>query len=180
MFLLLYQTKITTQENFRKRFQIVQSDEEQLDVAWSTKLQNKILLGTKVLETRARDKLNGENGTSRKKFFSHIVNKGQELTAQNTEIQENQTQGTEFCEHVNMVRTKASSQTWQPIVPNDSYVYSAYIDNRFNGTVFTLITIENGHRKHKFTSYCHLWYENKALPLVIEATIEYRLGTGYR
>ena len=94
--------------------------------------------------------------------------------------QEIQIKGTEFCKHVSLMSTKALSLTWQPIVPNDSFVYSAYIDDRFNGTAVTLITIEDGHRKHNFIRYCHLWLKNETLPAVVEAPIVYRLGESYR
>ena len=172
MFLLLYQTKIITRENFRKHFNIVQLHGESFNIINGTNSQSK--------KTRAHNKPSNEKGTVMETTFSHLVSEGPEITAQNAEAQDKGAHQIEFCKQVNLVRTEVTSETWQPIVPNDSYVYSAYIDNRFSGTSFTLITIENGHHKRKLTSYCHLWYKNKALPMVVQATIEYWLGTGYR
>ena len=166
--------------NFRKRFKTLQLHEQPLNITTTTRveIQSEAGLGIKVLD--AHDNQNNENAINMTDISGDLTTASQEIRAQKPLNQQKQTRGTEFCKHVNLVITNASSLTWQPVVPNDSYVYSAYIDDRINGTAVTLITIEDGYRKQDFISYCHLWLKNESLPVVVEATIVYWLGSGYR
>ena len=177
---LLYQSHCMYNGNFRKRFKTLQLHEQPLNITTTTRveIQSEAGLGTKVLD--AHDNQNNENAINMKDISSDVAAIDQEIRVQKPLTQQKQTTGTEFYKHVNLVNTVASSLTWQPVVPHDSYVYSAYIDDRINGTAVTLITIEDGYRKQNFMSYCHLWFKNESLPVVIEAEIVYWLGSGYR
>ena len=159
--------------NFRKRFKTLQLHEQPLNITTSAETQSSAGLGTKVLENHTNQ--DDETAINMKDISSDIAAIGQEIRVQKPLTQQKQTTGTQFCKHVNLVNTNASSLTWQPIVPNDSYIYSAYIDNRINGTAVTLITIEDGYRKQNFMSYCHLWFKNESLPVVVEAALVYWL-----
>ena len=164
--------------NFRKRFKTLQLHEQPLNITTSAGSQSEAGLVKRGAE--AHENQNNENAINMTDISGDLTTASQEIRAQKPLNQQKQTTRTEFCKYVNLVTTNASSLTWQPVVPNDSYVYSAYIDDRINGTAVTLITIEDGYRKQNFMSYCHLWFKNESLPVVIEAEIVYWLGSGYR
>ena len=164
--------------NFRKRFKTLQLHEQPLNITTSAETQSSAGFGTKVLENH--NNKDDETAINMKDISSDVAAIGQEIRVQKPVTQQKQTTWTEFCKHVNLVNTNALALTWQPVVPHDSYVYSAYIDGRINGTAVTLITIEDGYRKQNFISYCHLWFKNESLPVVVEAALVYWLGSGYR
>ena len=175
---LLYQSHCMFYGNFRKRFKTLQLHEQPLNITTSVGSQSEAGLGEKGEE--AHHNQNNEKTINMKDISGDLATASQEISAQKPMTQQKQSTVTEFCKHVNLVNTNASSLTWQPIVPNDSYIYSAYLDDRINGTAVTLITIEDGYRKQNFISYCHLWFKNESLPVVVEAAVVYWLGSGYR
>ena len=65
---------------------------------------------------------------------------------------------------------------WQSIIPDKSFVYSAFIDNRNKQRLIKLVTIININEDANYDIYCHIWIKNSTFPVVVNAQAEPRFG----
>ena len=78
---------------------------------------------------------------------------------------------------LNMVETHIDQFTWQTVIPKQSFVYSAFTDNRSGRGLIKLITIVNIKESKNFNLFCYMWYKNSLPPVVVKAKPEPKFGT---
>ena len=88
---------------------------------------------------------------------------------------ENIANETYLCNNVTAPKRNLSF-IWQPIIPRQSYIYSAHIDNRDDRKMIKVVTIRDV--KMKENLYCHIWHENAAHVTVVKAEGEPKYENG--
>ena len=68
------------------------------------------------------------------------------------------------------------SFTWQTVIPGQSYIYSAHVDNRDGRKMIKVFTIVNESIAENFRLYCYVWYKHSLEQTVVETKIEPKIG----
>ncbi len=73
------------------------------------------------------------------------------------------------CRSVDVLKTPDTVPAWQPVLKNSSYVYSAFLDRRLHNQEIKLFGISAMFSKHETPKFCHIWYKNSTVPVIVKA-----------
>ena len=69
-----------------------------------------------------------------------------------------------------------TSKSWVPVIPNHSYVYSAFIDNRENISGIKLIVILNETNNRNSNLKCLLWNREGKQIITVNSSVVTKIG----
>ena len=80
------------------------------------------------------------------------------------------------CDNVTFLGERSLEFSWQPVVQNQSFVYSGHIDNRGGRRMIKLFVILENKTVTNTNYSCYIWYKHKTCPIVTAATPTTKLG----
>ena len=75
----------------------------------------------------------------------------------------------QLCDNVTFRSLNVSYVTWQTVIPHNTFIYSAFIDNRGGRKLIKVIVI--GPLNITDRLYCHIWYRNSEYTAVVKADL---------
>ena len=75
-------------------------------------------------------------------------------------------------QNISAAANPSAAATWQTISPNNSYIYSAFIDDRNVNRIFILaFIIAQLSGRNNIKLYCQIWYTNNARPVIVAGKV---------